>query len=129
MAKKSELQNIKEAFAMWLEINFLEWQADIKKRASLQDFADHIGYSRPLISLWLGGQRLPTEEGIARLAELFGPEIYDIMGLNRPDPDLQRLSKIWKHIPDNIRQSIVQQGEQYAQDIKNDEKRPAKNTT
>lgn len=114
---------------MWLELNFVEWQAETKRRASLQDFADHIGYSRPLISMWMAGQRLPSDEGIAKLGELFGPEIYDILGLNRPDPDLQRLTKIWKHIPENIRQSLLEQGEKYTQEDGDEQKRPAKSHT
>ena len=126
MTKKSE-QNIKEAFASWLEINFLEWQTKIKRRASLQDFADHIGYSRPLISMWLSAQRLPSEEGIERLSELFGPEIYDILGLPRPDPDLQRLNKIWNNIPEKVRQSLLEQGERYATEDGDEKKRPVKN--
>lgn len=129
MTKKQDQQNIREAFAMWLELNFLEWQTQIKKRASLQDFADHIGYSRPLISMWLSAQRLPTDEGVARLAELFGPEIYDILNLDRPDPDLQRLTKIWKDIPENIRQSLLEQGEQYSQEDGDVQKRTAKSHT
>jgi len=128
MSKKSDEQNQRLAFAMWLEINFLEWQAKTKKRATLQEFADHIGYSRPLISMWMAGKRLPTEDGAKRLADLFGPDIYDILGMPRPDPDLERLNKIWQFLPELVRRSILQQGDNYVKENVDEEKTIIKHT-
>lgn len=99
--------DVKKAFATWLEMTFLKWQAEKGKRASLQEFADHIGYSRPLISMWLAGKRLPGEDGIERLAELFGPEVYDIIQLPRPDPYLQSINSRWSRIPVDKQQQLA----------------------
>lgn len=128
MSKKQDEQNKRLAFAMWLEVCYLDWQAETKKRATLQEFAVYIGYSRPLISMWMSGKRLPTDEGVKRLADLFGPEIYDLLGMSRPDPDLERLNKIWQYLPEKIRRNFVQQGEKYVTEDNHDEAtKPAKN--
>ena len=87
--------NVKKQFSEWIEKAFLNWQSEKGKRASLNEFAEYIGYSRPLISFWLAGQRLPTNDGIKRLAELFGMEIYDVLEMPRPDPDLTYLQAYW----------------------------------
>jgi transcriptional regulator with XRE-family HTH domain len=112
----------KKAFAKWLEKAYLTWQAEKGKRTSLQEFADYIGYSRPLISLWMAGQRLPTNDGIKKLAELFGPEVYDALKLPRPDPMLQRLTKNWSDIPEKIRKNLLEQVDQYVKGHQNGEK-------
>lgn len=59
MVTETELQNQRLGFKMWLELMYVDWMAKNKKRATLDEFAEYIGYSRPLISLWLAGKRLP----------------------------------------------------------------------
>ena len=105
--------NVKQAFANWLEQVFLKWQAEKGKRASLLEFAEYIGYSRPLISMWLGGQRLPAEDGIKRLADLFGLEIYDVIQLPRPNPYLQRINQVFGNLSQEHQQKLAEDAEHY----------------
>ena len=107
------MTNVKKSFADWLEQTFLNWQAKNGQRASLREFAEYLGYSRPLISMWLAGQRLPSDDGIKRLAELFGLEIYDVLEIPRPDPHLQRLEQIWSSLSDKERKALRDEGENY----------------
>lgn len=98
---------------------YLDWQSQVVQgRASLDEFAKYIGYSRSLISMWMSGKRLPTEDGIERLAELFGDDIYAVLGKPAPNPYLQKLSKMWENIPPEKQQLLVEEAEQY--EIKND---------
>jgi transcriptional regulator with XRE-family HTH domain len=107
-------QNQRLIFKTWLEIAYLEWQAHNKKRATLDEFAKYIGYSRPLISMWLSGKRLPSEDGVRRLASLFGDELYDIMGFPRPDPLLESINSRWAHIPPLRQAQLARDAERYA---------------
>jgi transcriptional regulator with XRE-family HTH domain len=113
MNQKDETQNKKLTLSMWLEVNFLDWQAENKKRATLQEFAEYIGYSRPLISMWMTGQRLPTEDGVKRLAELFGPDVYDILEMPRPNPHLQNINRLWEFLPEDVQIKIEKEVEKY----------------
>jgi len=120
MSNKTDEQNKLLGFNMWIQIMYLDWQSNVVRgRASLDEFADYIGYSRSLVSMWMSGKRLPTEEGIKRLAELFGDEIYDVLGIPRPNPFLQKLNRIWENIPPDKQQQLVEQAEQF--EIKNEE--------
>ena len=104
---------------MWIQIMYLDWQSQVVKgRASLDQFADYIGYSRSLVSMWMSGKRLPTDDGIKRLAELFGDDVYEMLGKERPSPFLQKLNKMWENIPPEKQQQLVEQAEQY--EVKND---------
>ncbi|MFA5874741.1 MAG: hypothetical protein WC832_12350 [Anaerolineales bacterium] len=85
---------------------------------SLNSFANYLDFSPPIVNLWLNGSRLPTQGNVERiipkLVELLDLEVYDSLGLPRPDPDLQRLSQVWPRIPKEYRQELANQGEKYA---------------
>jgi len=119
MSPKTEEKNKKTTFDMWIQIMYLDWQSKVVKgRASLDDFAEYVGYSRSLISMWMSGKRLPTDDGIKRLAELFGDDIYVILGKPTPNPFLQKISKIWENIPPEKQQLLVEEAERY--ELEND---------
>lgn len=102
------------SFGKWLENKFLEWEKETGKRRTLSEFADFLGVSRPLVSMWINGSRNPSAVNIETLAQVFGPEIYDILNIPRPDPDLERLKRIWKYLPEETRRSLAEQAERYA---------------
>jgi transcriptional regulator with XRE-family HTH domain len=111
----SMITNVKRKFADWLEQTFLKWQAEKGKRSSLLEFAEYIGYSRPLISMWLAGQRLPAQDGIKRLADLFGLEIYDVLEIPRPNPYLQKINQVFDRVSPEYQQKLAEDAEHYAE--------------
>jgi transcriptional regulator with XRE-family HTH domain len=100
-------------FPNYLEQQFLAWQQRNGRRKTLDEFAHYLEISRPLLSMWLKGTRRPGPKKIEFLVELFGPEVYDSLGIPRPDPDLQTLENIWYRIPKGIRQVLREQGEKF----------------
>jgi len=108
-------------FTILLERAFLEYrirQTRHRLSVSLNSFANYMDFSPPIVNLWLNGSRLPTQGNVERiipkLVELLDLEVYDFLGLPRPDPDLQRLSQVWPRIPKEYRQELANQGEKYA---------------
>lgn len=108
-------------FTILLERAFLEYrirQTRHRLSVSLNSFANYLDFSPPIVNLWLNGSRLPTQGNVERiipkLVELLDLEVYDFLGLPRPDPDLQRLSQVWPRIPKEYRQELADQGEKYA---------------
>lgn len=75
-------------FPEFIERKYLEWQNREGKRKSIEEFAIYIGVSQPALSLWMGGKRTPSAQTVHLLAEIFGNEVYDVLGLPRPNPDL-----------------------------------------
>ncbi len=72
---------------------------------------------------------MPSPDKIELLAAKLGNEVYDVLGIERPDPDLQRLTEIWDRIPENVRRSILKQGEQYATGSKHEAPKRARRPT
>jgi transcriptional regulator with XRE-family HTH domain len=109
-------------FKEFIERQYLDWQSKSGKRKTLNEFADHLEVKRPLLSLWMSGDRKPGRETILRLAELFGPEIYDALEMPRPDPRLHYVSKHWKDTPKNIQKKITEEIQRYTtEEAPNDE--------
>jgi len=61
-------------FSEFMNKKFVEWQAQLGKRKTLEEFASFIGVSRPLLSMWMNGTHTPGNENIKLLNEIFGQE-------------------------------------------------------
>ena len=92
--------------SQFLETKFLSWQQEQGKRKTLREFAKYLNVKPQILSMWMGGDRKPNEESIKLLAKKLGPEIYDILGLTRPDPDLAYINNNWDKINPAARQAV-----------------------
>ena len=108
-------------FQNLLDRAFLEYrirQTRQRLSVSLNSFAGFLDFSPPIVNLWLNGNRLPSQGNVERLipklVELLDLEVYDILGLPRPDQNLQRLTRVWSQIPGRFQQILAEQAEKYA---------------
>ncbi len=104
-----------------LDKAFLEYrikQTRQRLSVSLNSFAGFLDFSPPIVNMWLTGNRLPSQANVERLipklVELLDVEVYDTLGLPRPDQNLQRLTQAWPRIPVPFRQILAEQAEKYA---------------
>jgi transcriptional regulator with XRE-family HTH domain len=74
----------------------------------LDKFAEYIGVSRPLISYWLKGT-IPSLENVQILANKFGPEVYDVLGLPRPNPYLQKINQVFERLSPEQQKRTLQE--------------------
>jgi transcriptional regulator with XRE-family HTH domain len=112
----------KNAFTEFLENSFVKWQSQMGKRKTIKEFSEYLGVSRPLLSMWMLGRQRPGPKNIELLANKLGPEVYDVLGFPRPNPDLQALMAAWNYIPSEKQHAMREQGEQYKIQNQNDEK-------
>jgi transcriptional regulator with XRE-family HTH domain len=100
-------------FSQFLEKKFLEWQIKQGRRTTLKEFSKQIGVSRAAISLWLNGERTPDLINIQKLAEVFGFDVYDALGLPRPNPYLQKINQIFERLSPEHQQRLAEDAECY----------------
>jgi transcriptional regulator with XRE-family HTH domain len=100
-------------FPNWINFQFVQWQAKQGERKTIQEFAAYLGVSRPLLNMWMNGNRKPGIENIKILAEIFGNDIYDALDLPRPNPHLQRLNRLWEFIPEDVQAKIADEAARY----------------
>lgn len=96
--------------AKWLDAEYVKWRQKQtgRRKAGITHFAQWLGVSRDTLNNWLGGRRVPERENIELLAAKLGLEIYDVMGLPRPDPNLQLIIESWGRVSENVRARVVE---------------------
>ena len=113
-------------FPQFLELQFLEWQRREGGRKTVGEFARHLGVAQTTVSSWWNGKSTPTDDVIIRrLADRLGLEVYDSLGLDRPDEDLLWIMNNWDYLPQHIRKSMKslrEQAEQYQTGRQNESK-------
>jgi transcriptional regulator with XRE-family HTH domain len=100
------------SFSDYLLSKIQEYEQQVGKRISLDKFAEYVGVSRPLISYWLKGT-IPSLENVQLLAQKFGPEVYDVLGLPRPNPYLQKINRIFERLSPEHQQRLAEEAEKY----------------
>lgn len=90
----------------WLESKFIEWIAQTGQRRTVKEFAEWLDISRTVVSRYLSGDRIPTRKNADKIAARLGPEIYDLLGLQRPDPLLQEIQANWSLLTETEQQQI-----------------------
>ena len=57
-------------FPNYLTKKFLEWQTELGARKTLEDFADYLNVSRPLLSFWMNGKRIPNADNLENISAI-----------------------------------------------------------
>ena len=112
--------NGNKTLAKWLELKYIDWMKERGEIVSQREFADFLGIDPMNLSHYLNAKRkVPDQESIKKIAEKLGPEIYDVLGLARPDPQLQELTSIWHKLDQDVKNKILriaEDGEEYKTD-------------
>lgn len=74
-------------FSGWITQKYVEWRGDaIGNERSITDFARMIGVTQQLMNTWMSGATPKSLKSIQALVLIFGDEVYDVLGLERPAP-------------------------------------------
>lgn len=111
-------------FPEFMEKKYLEWQLKEEGRKTIVEFAKYLGISQPLLSQWLSGKKRPGANTIKFLAELFGNEVYDALGKDRPNPYLQIVNRKWEFLDEQDQRRIAEEVAQY--EAQNEQNRVSK---
>lgn len=97
-------------FPQLLESKYLEWRQSEGVKKNETEFAQWLGFQKSTLSTWWRGKSTPNDERILRkLAKKLGPEVYDSLGLARPDPLLMIVNDNWNLASEELQRSIVSQ--------------------
>ncbi len=96
------------AFGKWLEQKYIDWITEKGKVLPQKDFADYLGIEPVNISNYINARRnMPDIEAIEKIAAKLGPEIYDVLGLARPDKDLKQVTAVWHLLSEDQKARIL----------------------
>lgn len=101
-------------FSEWITNKYVEWRGDaIGRNRSVSEFAEYIGVKQQAMSSWMNGITPKRHETITRLAAQLGPEVYDVLGIDRPpqaDPIYDELHKIFHQMTADQRARYLEDG-------------------
>lgn len=74
-------------FNDWLNAQFMKWQGD--HRRTITEFAAYLGVKQPALTMWLKDKNpsRPDYKNAIKLAAKLGPEVYEVLGMIRPEDD------------------------------------------
>ena len=109
-------------FRQYLENEYLKWQQQEGRRRTVNEFAEYLGVGQSTLSMWWNDERKPQGDNIRKLADKLGLEVYDVLGLKRPDAMLHYINKVWDTLPKEIQQALLEKAEGYV--VKNEKDVP-----
>jgi len=110
----------KNPFAEFLEREFTRIQFERRKRLTINEFAELLGFSPAAVSLWLNGDRKPDKFSVIQLAKILSPEIYDYFDLPRPDPLLVDIDREFPNLTASQQHAIHEQVGEYRMQNENE---------
>jgi transcriptional regulator with XRE-family HTH domain len=98
-------------FKEWLTQKYLEWQSSAGERKSVTEFAQYLNVSQQTASFWINGRGTPSGKNLAKIADILGWDIYDILGMPRPlplevDPAIQQMARLVMQFPEEAREQV-----------------------
>lgn len=97
-------------------------QTKNRGNVSINSFAKYLGYSRPMVTLWMNGKRKVTydalENMLPKLHELIGPEVYEMLEHPKPDPVLDYFVESWEALTESQRMDLSAMLEDYLEENK-----------
>jgi DNA-binding transcriptional regulator YiaG len=102
--KKGRMANLKD----WLSQKFIEWEKAEGRRQSYYAFARYLEVSQSGLGQWMVGSSAPSGDDLLNLANKLGVEVYDVLGLPRPNAEVQRITVSFASLPADIRQRLTQ---------------------
>jgi hypothetical protein len=90
----------------WLTQKFEQWERDQGGRQSYYAFARYLEVSQSGLGQWMVGAGVPAGDDLLNIAKKLGPDVYDLLGLPRPNADVERLTVSFASLPPDIRENL-----------------------
>jgi hypothetical protein len=91
----------------WLNLKFVEWEKAQGGRQSYYAFARYLEVGQSGLAQWMTGSANPAGEDLISISNKLGPEVYEVMGLPRPNSEVQRVTVSFASLPADIRKRLA----------------------
>lgn len=82
------------------------------EKKTIQEFAEYLGIKQSILSHYMNEiRKKPSLENIRQIASKLGFEVYDVLGLPRPDEDLAYITQHWDDVSEEFRRKFRQEVE------------------
>jgi len=111
-------------FQKYLMARYAEY-AESKGFRKVNDglWAKWLGVNQSALNHWINGVRTPSFESAVKLSRKLGPEVFDVLGIQRPaaalsyPADLQFIVENWRRVDDETRRVIYKHVEEIVEGL------------
>ncbi len=94
-------------FPAWFNRAYKRWSRSQAGEEDFIVFCDLLGYPPSKVLGWLHGEFLPEEPEVLSIAGIFGTDIYEVLDLPKPEPQLLKIYKSFAHLTGENRGKIA----------------------
>lgn len=94
-------------FPSWFSKAYNRWKKSQPGEENFPAFCDLLGYPATKVMSWLQGESYPDGPEVLSLAGLFGENVYGILDLPKPDPDLLKIFCCLKQLKGQDRSKLA----------------------
>jgi len=94
-------------FPAWFNRAYKRWSRSQEGEEDFIAFCDLLGYPPSKVLGWLHGEFLPEEPEVLSIAGIFGTDIYEVLDLPKPEPQLLKIYKSFAHLTGENRGKIA----------------------
>ena len=94
-------------FPTWFNRAYKRWSRSQAGEEDFIAFCDLLGYPPSKVLGWLHGEFLPEEPEVLNIAGIFGTDIYEVLDLPKPEPQLLKIYKSFAHLTGENRGKIA----------------------
>lgn len=106
-----------ENVAELLNRKFLEWQMATRKKQTIRSFAKYLDVKETSLSGWMNTNIPPKGDNLIKLSNKLGYEIYDILGIIRPDKRSRELQEKYNATPEERKDDLLKLVEDWLEEI------------
>ncbi len=99
----------------WLLAQFENWKSETDK--TLADFAAYLDVPPTSLSNWINAGSKMRIDNVSKISEKLGPEIYDVLGLRRPDADDPRSLLLSAGFPAEFADKVLAARTEYSEEL------------
>jgi transcriptional regulator with XRE-family HTH domain len=108
----------------WLSQKFNEWEKAQGRSQSYYAFARYLEVTQSSLSQWMTGASIPAGEDLLSVASKLGPEVYDVLGVPRPNAESKSANVSLAVLPADLRQRLTNAVSEIEQSLRQQRLRP-----
>ena len=93
-------------FPTWFNRAYTRWNRSQPGEEDFLAFCDLLGYLPSKVLAWLHGESVPEGPEVLSIAGTFGSNVYEVLDLQKPDPELLKIYHSFSHLTGDYRSKL-----------------------
>jgi len=94
-------------FPAWFNKAYKRWSRSQLGEEDFLAFCDLLGYSPAKVLEWFHGESVPEGPEVLSIAGILGVNVYEVLDLQKPDPELLKIFHSFSHLTVEYRSNLA----------------------